>query len=595
MSTTPEAAFKQIETWDRKVIKQILAEAAGSPELEKSLKERYQPLIDFVEGKDLQVLTSLPKKITARKHMKKAWEPDETSIGIMAAIPAEEIDLSKMKVFPEWILHLRKLKSLSLTESRLQELPDLSGFVELEKLSLSRNRLKRLPGWLCDLPLKELKVSFNELEGVPESIGKMSRLEMLDLSYNKLTEIPDSLGQCEALIRLKLGGNQLTCLPDSLSALTELAQIFISSNKFTELPGVIAAFRNLIVLEFSFNEIGTLPAWIGSLAKLQVLDLEKTKVPDLPRELLGLEMLRSLDIRSTPFQEGKGFSSSIKKEEIRDFLTRHFSDEKDPVVDLYEDLESREPARIYEALKSLAASPELKERAEKRYLGFIRARLNDPEASLDDFPRAMLSPEEEELLLKGKFGKILGDGFLSFQYLDGKDSKLVVDFAGGMVSPLIDIEAYMEGARKCGDLYDLMNHADESAASIKRAIQLESQIYGEGWFGRIYAAFATLEISRVLFDHTQFYDANASLVMREFYLFLAGRPILNNFTMDIFQSDPPELTEMFWMLQSVPETIWGDVEVDLPGSTLSFTRQAKVKAGDFSDWVKMESVPAEDA
>jgi len=588
---TQVEAFEKIETWNTKIIKKVRSEAGQNQELQKAILQRYQPLIDHVEGKGIKSLSTIPEKIAAPAILKKQWSPDDTTLKILETLPVELVKLKKVKAVPDWIYRLKKTKALQLTECNLEVMPDLRGFDNLRCLNLYQNRLKELPDWLFDLPLREVDLSKNELESIPQGIGRMSGLVRLDLWGNKLTELPDSLGFCSALKELLLSMNNLSTLPASFEGAEVFFNIDISWNRFTELPEVISSFRTLQHLNFKSNEIEILPSWIGSLGDLECLNLERTKITALPEELARLKKLRCLDLRETPFQKGKAFASSLDREEIRNFLDRQCSAEEDPAAALYADLESREPVRIVEALKILAVSPELKERAEKRYIGFIRARLNDPSAVLDDFPRAALSPEEEILLLEGRLGKVVNDNKLCFDLLDGNESKLVVDFAGGMIASLVDMDVYVRDACRCEDINDIMSLAEDTRVLVRRAVLAESQVYDGGWFGRVYADFASLSLGKVMFDHTGFEEANTSLVLREFVLYLGCHAPFGSFSLDIFQSDPPDLTEVFWMLDSVPSTSWGDTEVNLPASPLSFTRKASVRRGDFdgSERVKSET------
>jgi len=127
---------------------------------------------------------------------------------------------------------------------------------------------------------------------------------------------------------------------------------------------------------------------------------------------------------------------------------------------------------------------------------------------------------------------------------------------------------------------------------IHQAIRREAQIYKTGWFGRVYSAFSGLHVDKVRLDHTRFGEANQSSVLREFYLFLASS-CYGNFSMDIFQSDTPDLTDVFWTLYFPPDTSWGDAMVDIPKSILPFSRTVKIRQDDFSDWKDIESEPAE--
>lgn len=70
-------------------------------------------------------------------------------------------------------------------------LPNLTNFPSLKKFYLSRNHLVGSLHTLTNfLSLKDLDLSHNQLSGtVPETIGQMSQLEILNLSKNALEKV----------------------------------------------------------------------------------------------------------------------------------------------------------------------------------------------------------------------------------------------------------------------------------------------------------------------------------------------------------------------------------------------------------------------
>ena len=111
------------------------------------------------------------------------------------------------------------------------------------------------------------------LTEVPESLGNLTRLQLLDLSENQLTSLPKSLGNLAQLQELDLHTNQLTLLPESLSKLAQLRELNLFANK-----------------------LATLPNWIGCLKSLQGLGVGANMLTDLPDSLSGLSLLVDLDL-----------------------------------------------------------------------------------------------------------------------------------------------------------------------------------------------------------------------------------------------------------------------------------------------------------
>lgn len=246
---------------------------------------------------------------------------------------------------------------------------------------------------------------------------------------------------------------------------------------------------------------------------------------------------------------------------------------------IYSFLESHEEQQIAKALEVLKTNPEFLEKAEKRYLNFVRARLNDANATLDQFPEAALTKSEVNKLT----GKHFAKDFISFSYFDDSDTKLAVDFIGSMIRNAIDLETYVKEAIQSADLKELVALYDDYAARAKEAVLAEAKVYPKGWYSEISKHLIQLKLKRVLFEKTQFDDANRSLVLDEFLFFL-NINCKHSVYLDIFQSDEPRFTQLFWLLRTVPESSWGDTTPRFPDSPLRFSRSADYRIGDDGDW-----------
>jgi hypothetical protein len=66
------------------------------------------------------------------------------------------------------------------------------------------------------MSVTEAHLGNNQLNELPESIGNLQALQVLDLVNYRLTELPESIGNLQSLEVLSLGGNQLTELPESM-------------------------------------------------------------------------------------------------------------------------------------------------------------------------------------------------------------------------------------------------------------------------------------------------------------------------------------------------------------------------------------------
>lgn len=198
---------------------------------------------------------------------------------------------------------------LSLSRLVLDELP--TGIerlaTHLTALDLSSNRLFDCESLLLTLcacvELREINLNSNNLTGaMPESIGKLSRLELLSADNNHITELPRSFAEkCPKLITLSLANNDLTEFSSDYAtegSWTNLHRLNLSSNKLTSLPPNIGVFGRLEVLKCAQNTIAVLPASVGDLTRLKMLDVSSNGLLSLPTELEHCQELNVLNVSS---------------------------------------------------------------------------------------------------------------------------------------------------------------------------------------------------------------------------------------------------------------------------------------------------------
>lgn len=141
----------------------------------------------------------------------------------------------------------------------------------LEILDLGNNQLSELPD---DLPrLKKLKILFltnNRFTHIPPILAQCPALEMIAFKENQLTEFAeDSIP--EHTRWLILTGNQLTRLPESMGKLHRLQKLALAGNQLTKLPESMANCRNLELVRLSANRFEALPCWLFKLPRLSWL------------------------------------------------------------------------------------------------------------------------------------------------------------------------------------------------------------------------------------------------------------------------------------------------------------------------------------
>ncbi|XP_027181617.1 LRR receptor-like serine/threonine-protein kinase GSO1 [Coffea eugenioides] len=160
---------------------------------------------------------------------------------------------------------------------------DLSGNNFLENLS----RLRRL---------RSLEI-FRHGK-IPEVMGDLQNLRVLNLQYNPLTgSIPSIIFNISALEIIVLSGNNLpgNLPPDMCNDLPSLTGLYLTSNKFNgQLPSNLTACSVIQLLSLSSNEFsGQIPTEYGALKKLEGLYLARNSLIGFCAESVAPVSLRT--------------------------------------------------------------------------------------------------------------------------------------------------------------------------------------------------------------------------------------------------------------------------------------------------------------
>ena len=239
-----------------------------------------------------------------------------------------------------------------------------------------------------------------------------------------------------------------------------------------------------------------------------------------------------------------------------------------------------------------------KAEVEQRYLEFIKARLNCNSASIFDFKAAAPTQAEVAFFLSKdrwistkKTKKQPRLTKLSFSYCDEEESKLMVDIIGAISKQPNALRKFTAGAMMTSKEDELKPIIQDYYEALQWRLKEALTIYDKGWYGAIASFILELApIHQVLFEKTSFLDANGSLMLKEFMFFLLLNSRETKVYFDVFQSDVPELTDLFWMFANVPESNWSDGIAYLPErNRLKYKRTAYFKTGDTSSWQFIET------
>ncbi|KAG0000092.1 hypothetical protein BGZ65_004648 [Modicella reniformis] len=168
--------------------------------------------------------------------------------------------------------------------------------------------------------LRELYLDHNDIKVVPDSLLKLTKLDVLDLSCNSISSFHSAfkLKKLKNLRRLNLDHNMLTDISPiyklkslrelrmnhnlvpfvamAIQTMTKLKILSMESNTISALPETIGKLGNLCELRLSDNNLRILPDSIGSLRTLQVLALRSNMLEKLPESWKDMENLSTLDL-----------------------------------------------------------------------------------------------------------------------------------------------------------------------------------------------------------------------------------------------------------------------------------------------------------
>ena len=129
------------------------------------------------------------------------------------------------------------------------------------------------------MELVQLVLSHNEFESLPEDLGVLYELKLIDVSHNQLRHLPLDLFTISELRSIDISHNKFTELPDEMSRLSTLVSLSCASNQLTELPLEFGSMAyQLTKLEASDNALKTLPMALKNAYSLSLLNLEKNRI-----------------------------------------------------------------------------------------------------------------------------------------------------------------------------------------------------------------------------------------------------------------------------------------------------------------------------
>ena len=266
-SAESEAAERAYLPWDTQMVEQanIVVDLEQWRRTPNGLHVKCE-LVDVGGGRS-KILNAAERK--RRRVQDEPFSRRRAQAGASAAAPSMKL----------------RVTYLRLAGCGLQKVPQSMGALEaLTVLNLDRNALTELPNWLGKLKrLSKLSLRFNELTGLPLSLGDLEQLDTLLLAHNNLKSVLLPLHS-------EFGPQPQVFLPRSFASLMDLD---LSSNSLDELPTHFASLP-LRSLDVHDNNLLALPHWFSNLTSLEALDVSKNQLRALPSLLGRLPELQTM-------------------------------------------------------------------------------------------------------------------------------------------------------------------------------------------------------------------------------------------------------------------------------------------------------------
>nr|CEL75671.1 TPA: Leucine-rich repeat-containing protein 49 [Toxoplasma gondii VEG] len=231
----------------------------STPELEEL--ELYQNRVRKIEG------------LSTLSHLRRVRNLNYISIYIHIYLV---LDLSFNKVRKiENLETAVKLVKLYLSSNKIQVIEGLETLTRLELLELGSNRIREIQGIATLTELKELWLGKNKITEM--KLPPLLNLQRLSIQSNRLTRWNDSLfSSCPSLEELYLSHNRLTgAIPEAIGKLKKLKILDLGANAVDDMRAV-AQLPELEELWINDNHISSLEAVkaLNSMDSLRTLYLE---------------------------------------------------------------------------------------------------------------------------------------------------------------------------------------------------------------------------------------------------------------------------------------------------------------------------------
>ncbi|KAI9496377.1 hypothetical protein BDB00DRAFT_750852, partial [Zychaea mexicana] len=123
--------------------------------------------------------------------------------------------------------------------------------------------------------------SHNQIRTLPNELGNLTHLRVLNLSYNRIVALPNSIHRLNRLRAVNVSHNQLHTLPASMCTLDDLCVLIVNNNSLVHLPYQLGRLKRLATFHIGDNPLLTsLPAEIADMPSIRKLMADHCGFPE---------------------------------------------------------------------------------------------------------------------------------------------------------------------------------------------------------------------------------------------------------------------------------------------------------------------------
>ncbi|XP_019637297.1 PREDICTED: uncharacterized protein LOC109479750 [Branchiostoma belcheri] len=259
--------------------------------------------------------------------------PEE--IGQLQKLQRLELDNNLLTQLPQAITTLPNLQVIDLSHNKLETLPDgFSRLKQLQHLNIQNNVFKEIPEEVCSLlQLRFLDVGDNPLKCLPDKISQLKELLRLHINDCQFDEFPRQVLQLEGLNTLYMGNwagqGKPSLVPEDIGRLKSLQVLDLENSGLESLPDGVGELSELLELNIAGNIFKSVPEQVMSLSNIRELNLSRNRISRLPLNLGRMTQIMIVVIGVNPLIYPPPDVCKKDTAAIMDFLRRELKKKED--------------------------------------------------------------------------------------------------------------------------------------------------------------------------------------------------------------------------------------------------------------------------